>query len=118
MIGKFALFTIAAIGLGAASIGTPAQAAPPGAGYGGIYPHAHGGWNGGWRGGGYRGGGWRGGGWHRRGYYGGGWGWGAPLYGFYGAPYAYDDGYIYCRYRKVRIHTPYGWRWGRRRVCW
>lgn len=113
MLRKFALVAIAAIGLGAASIGisTPAQAAPPGAGYGFI-PHSHGGH-----------GGWRGGGWHRRGGYGGGWGggwgWGAPLYGFYGDPYYYDDyGYAYCRYRTVRIHTRYGWRWIHRRICW
>ena len=97
----------------AASIGllVPGAASARGFGHGG---------GGGWHGGGWHGG-WGGGGWRRRGWYGGGWGWGwgAPVLGFYSTPYYYDDyGYAYCRYRTVRIHTPWGWRWGRRRICW
>jgi hypothetical protein len=92
----------------------------------------------------YRGGGWHGGGWgHRHWGGGGGWGWGAaglitglaaapllygagPGYGYgygpaYGPGYGYDDGYYdapACGWRRVRIHTPYGWRIARERVCY
>ena len=60
-----------------------------------------------------------------------GWGgpfWGNPGYGYgfgyqpyYYEPepaYRYDGAYPACEVRRVRVHTPYGWRWRARRFCW
>jgi hypothetical protein len=110
-------------------------------GGGGGWHGGGGGWHGGgggWGGGGWRGGGWNGGGWGG-GWgpgWGGGWGpgWGVPIYG--GGAY-YDDGYYdapivirrarpvvtvqrgfhSCIWRRVHVHSRYGWHWARVRYC-
>jgi len=81
-----------------------------------------------WHGGGWHGGGWHGG-WGHRGWYGGGngWGWGAAglITGLAAAPLLYGPGYGYdyysgpdCGWERVRVRTPYGWRYANRQVCY
>jgi hypothetical protein len=85
---------------------------------GGARWHGGGGhWHGGWHGGHWHGGGW---GWGWPAAVGFGLGYGAGYYGagYYGAGY-YGYGYPYyggC-YRRVQVHTRYGWRWRRVWVC-
>ncbi len=84
-----ALFTVAIVIAGSASLSTSAS--------------ARGGWHGGgWHGGGWHGG-WHGGGWGR------GWGWGPR---FYGGPayYGYYGAYGGCVVRRL-VPTPWGWRY-------
>jgi hypothetical protein len=128
----------------ALTLASPALAFHGGGGgfHGGGGFRGGGGWHGGgWGGGGWRGGGWNGGGWN--GGWGGGWGpgwgwgggWGVPIIGGYG-PY-YDDGYYdapivirrarpvvivqrgfhSCIWRRVHVHSRYGWHWARVRYC-
>ena len=129
------------------TLASPALAFHGGGGGGGFHGGGGGGFHGGgfggggFRGGGYRGGGWNGGGWNGGGWGGGlgpGWGWGGgwgvPVYGGYD-PY-YDDGYYGapivirrarpvvvvqhfhdCIWRRVHVHSRYGWHWARIRYC-
>ncbi|MGJ4854649.1 hypothetical protein ACN6KF_000582 [Labrys sp. La1] len=45
---------------------------------------------------------------------------GRPHYGrpHYGRPHWRPRPHRYCRVKRVRVHTYYGWRWVNRRVCW
>ncbi len=109
-----ALATVTAIGAVAMN-GADAASRWHGGGGGGGHWHGGGGWHGG---------GWHGGGWHH-GWH-GGWGWGPAVgfglgfgAGYYGYPYyaGYGPYYYSGCYRRVRVATPYGWRWRRVWVC-
>lgn len=133
MFRKIAVVALAALTLGVSSLSVtaPAEARNGAFIYRGGYNHWHGG---GW---GHRG--WGHGGWGGNGWGGNGWGWGAagvvaglaaaPLFygpgygygygngpGYYGSDYYYDG--PVCSWERVRVRTPYGWRYGRQRVCY
>jgi hypothetical protein len=122
MFRKIAIASMAAFTLGIAALGSPAESRPFYSG--GGYHYWHGGWG-------------HGGGWNN------GWGWGAaglvgglalsPLLfgngygGGYGGGYGYGNGYGYpsggyyegpaCSWQTIQVHTRYGWRRQRARVC-
>ncbi len=138
-------FKSAKLAAGAAAVvltlASPALAFHGGGGGGGF--HGGGGWHGGgWGGGGWGGRGWGGGGWG--GGWGPGWGagwgpgwgggWGVPVYGpdpyyddgYYGAPIVIrrarpvvivSHGFHDCIWRRVHVHSRYGWHWARIRYC-
>jgi hypothetical protein len=134
MFRKIALAALAALTMGTATLtmAAPSAEARP------LYLHRGGGggmgaWHGNWRG---NGGNWRGG-WGHRGWRGNGdgWGWGAAglITGLAAAPLLYGPGYGYgygpgygydyyegpdCGWERVRVRTPYGYRFANRQVCY